>query len=338
MSTYDLFVGGRLEGLTALSGGTGLSTDAYDNTYSDCNVLTPQGASFEHGFYDTSGNATAVTAGNYAMAHAEVQLQQGNISGPIAAMLDSTGRKVVACYGDGNGNFYLAQNTNPTGETWAQLGTGTVYRPFNGGLGTIDLQVVVDASGAHTALLACNGNAVQSHTFTDTAVASGGVSGMWYGCLYNGWAAWSQLYARANGSTIGAHVKTVRATGAGTYSAWTGTYTDVNEQFTNDSTVNQSTNVGDKQSYPMANVTVPTGYTISGVWHWLRAKNDGGSPDNIKSLILSSGTEAASGDLPGLGLTFNGTFHRYDTDPHTSAAWTQAGFNAPVELGFQSDT
>lgn len=341
MATFDLFIGGRLEGLTSLTQSLYIDTTGgvYDSAYSDCAVTIAEQGSFRYSFWDESGNVGyTVPAGNYVMAHASIYYQQGNLSDILFAIYDQSGRRCVGMCGDGNGNYYLAHNTGTEASpVWVQVGTGTVYRPMNGGLGTADLQLVIDAGGNHTAMLVANNNLVSQGAVVDTGIT--GATGVYHAQLHNGSGSYSQLLARQNGNTIAAHVKTCRATGPGSHSDWTGAYTDVNEVATNDSTVNQATTAGLKQSYPMTNVAVPTGYQISGVFHWLRAKNGGASPENIKSMVVDGGTEydAAANMTPSVGLPYGPIMERYDVSPATGVAWTQTEWNAPVELGFISE-
>lgn len=341
MANFDVFVGGRLEGVIATSNAVSLDINGFgfDPAYSDCSLTIPQGGSFRYSFWDESGaTGYEVPAGNYVMAHAEVYLQQNNLTDIIYAIYDQTGRRCVGMWGDGNGNYLLVHNTGTeAAPVWTPLGGGFAFNPFNGTLGTVDLQLIIDAGGDHTAMLVCNNNLVQQTTFSDGSIS--GATGVYHASLSHGSSFWSQLLARQNGNTIAAHVKTTRATGVGTNSGWTGTYTDVNEPLTNDTTVNQAVTAGLKQSYPMANIAIPTGYLVSSVFYWLRAKNGGASPENIKSLVVDGGTEydGAANMTPNPILPYSSVMERYDTSPATGLAWGQAEWNAPVEFGYISE-
>ncbi len=149
----------------------------------------------------------------------------------------------------------------------------------------------------------------------------------------------SQILCAEGRSTVNGKVKYARATGAGANTAWTGVYTDVNEAVNSDATVNSATTAGLRQTYPMTNVTVPAGYVIGGVFHFLRGKNDGAAPSNIKSSLRRSATNYdAATDMPGIGTSFGPLLHRYDVDPSTGVVWTQAGWNEPAQAGFLSVT
>jgi hypothetical protein len=61
-------------------------------------------------------------------------------------------------------------------------------------------------------------------------------------------------------------------------------------------------------------------------------------PTNLQSLIRTgAGVDHLSANLAGLGVAFGRVGARYDVNPDTGLLWTQADWNAPVQLGFQSE-
>ena len=202
---------------------------------------------------------------------------------------------------------------------------------------TYDIKLTFGAP--HTAELSQNGSVlVAATTFTQAALTSLRSLRL-SGASTNFQANFSQILCGRGISTIGGFVRYSRATGAGTNTAWSGAFTDVNEPIGNDATVNTSTVTAQKESYAMGDVTVPGGFVIQTVFQFLRAKNNGAVPTNIKSLIRSGATDFSSGALtsPTFGTSFQPMGMRYDNDPATAAAWTAAGWNA-AEAGFESLT
>ena len=203
----------------------------------------------------------------------------------------------------------------------------------------LDIKIDIGTDGVHTILLAYNRIAVVGPvTFTQTLmtnIASFTLSGDPRGGIPD---CWSELICTEDLSTIGAHVATCRPTGAGVHADWVGTYTDVNEVLTDDTTVNQSLTAGQIQTYPMGNITIPFGYIVSGIFHWIRAKNDGSAPNNLAAVIRgSSGTDHITSNLT-LLPTYTAGGARYDVNPDTGLNWQQSEWNTPVQLGFKSET
>lgn len=339
-ATMDIFKGGRMGGLYNVTGSLSLTSasTAYDSEWSDCAIqLGNNPTSCFYNFYDTTGAPYVVMAGDFVMSH--VLYYQNNPSGVIFTLVDGTGRPVIAAFGDGSNNVYLAHNTGSTSSpSWSRLGSGSGFIPGNA-LAPLDLRVDIAAIGSHTATLVVNDITVDVVSFTDTTVTVNGIQGGNLNGAPSASLYYSQLYARLNGTTVGAHIKTSRATGAGTYQEMAGSYTDVSQQVPNLVNVNTSDAISQRQTYIMSNVTVPTGYLIGGIDIWTQFKNDGTSPENLKSKLIVASTEYdASANLgsPSVGYTFG--VQTYPENPNTSAPWIASGWNAPAQAGWTSET
>lgn len=335
-----LFAGGRLESLTTESGAPYDYTDndaRWDSTYSDAGLLT-NGGVVSHLLYDDSMAAISVGAGHTFYYHFQAWMYTFN----AAAILTIYNSDLAPWL-----RLYVVQDTltcrlqynsgTAASPVWTQLGSDVSFT--NVANNTVDLAVVMPSSGAYTATMYVGGTATAATGSFTSGVSSGQPSA--YKCALGGTGAapnFSQLLATMDQSTIGAKVKTCRATGAGSNSEWTGTYTDVNSAGDNDTTANATTTADVVQTYPVTNVTAPTGLQISAVFHWLRARNNGASPSNIASVVRSGGTNYVSATLSGISTSFSALGMRYDTDPSTSAPWTQSGFNTPAQFGFKSLT
>jgi hypothetical protein len=146
----------------------------------------------------------------------------------------------------------------------------------------------------------------------------------------------SQVLCTEGISTVGAIVPTVKATGAGANTGWSGAYTDVNEVGINDATTQAAASAGLISTHVMGDITVPPGFEIRSVFNWVRAKNDGVAPNNLKSVLRQEGVNYASGNVSEINLGYNPVGARYDTAPDGSN-WTQTNFNT-IEAGYESAT
>jgi len=332
-----LFLGGRLDSVKQVSGSiTEISGSVgwWDPTYSDT-ALNLGGSTMGVQLTDPASSPLltnyAVGAGHSVFFH-EVEVWQSNPGGVMRTFFDSAGYPWVRV--DGNGNASYNSGTGPS-PVWTNVGASAGTVPYNS-YADFDLKLDISSSGTHTLLVAYNRVAVIGPVTFNAPGLTNISSVQVYGG--NNTYGVSQIMVTEDWSTIGGHVTTTRPNGAGADADWSGTYMDVNEQVTNDSTVNQSTVAGQKQTYTMGNITVPTGYVVASVFNWLRAKNDGGVPSNIQSICRPGGTDNVSGDLNGILVTYSAVGARYDVNPDTSAPWTQAAWNAPVQMGFESAT
>jgi hypothetical protein len=335
MSSALLFTGGRLESVTVLSGAPADVNTGFDAAYSDAALQLALSDTVRHFLYDTSFAQTTVAAGHTAFVHGYWQLSHDILTGsggPIWRVCDHANYEWLRVYSQQDGTLLVQWQSSPG--TWTTLGSSYAFgSPF---AGAIDLEVRIDIAGNHSAALYRDGTITTAGGDFTAAGFADFASLKYSGGDFSYPSHVSQMIVTQDRSTVGAHVKTSRATGTGAHSAWTGTYADVNEPLDNDTTNNAAAADSLKQAYLMGNVTVLTGYYIEGVFYWLRAKNTGGDPGNIKPLISSTGTEVVGGDMPGIGLGYGSLGSRYDTDPHTSVVWTQAGWNAPAQLGYES--
>lgn len=343
MTNMVVFSGGRLESVQIVSGSPADNTTgaSFDSAYCDASLQLSNGTNDEVAcpFVDAAMAPTTVPDNATCWFHCDAYHLSGfaNAQGDGIIFYDSSGFPWVKLRGDnGTPTVYLYGNTG-TGlvPVWTQIGANV---PFTFARTTFDISVAIDSGGSHGVTLYVNGTAsVATGTFSNSSFTN--IAAVHLRAFDTGgsWG-YSQLMATNGLSTVGGHVFSSRATGAGANAGWTGTYTDVNEANDNDTTFNEAAAAGLRQSYAMGDVTVPAGYYIASVFHWLRAKNDGTAPENIKSVCRRGGTDyVGASNMPGIGAGFAAVGARYDVDPSTSAAWTQAGYNA-AEMGFESET
>jgi hypothetical protein len=109
-------------------------------------------------------------------------------------------------------------------------------------------------------------------------------------------------------------------------------YTLVDDSAPNDDTDYLSSNTsGHKDTWAFANLTALTSPSLKGVQLNLTAKKDDAGTRLLKP-VVKSGSTTSSGSSQGIGTDYRQFAQIYETDPDTSAAWTEAGVNA-AEFG-----
>jgi hypothetical protein len=333
-----LFSGSRSDSVVAVAGNvTEITNGWFNSQYSDAGIFYGGGVAFRAVLTDPAAAPLlapyAVQAGHSVYVHGYYNSQ----GGPTIQLCDSAGNPWVQVLGSGNSITTLQYNSG-TGASpvWTSLGA-----QFNWPFATnsdFDIKLDLAANGNHTVMVAINRVAVVG-PIGFTAAGLTNIGSVLFSGPNNTQGALSEIIATEDWSTVAGHVMTKRPTGPGADTDWTGSYTDVNEVITNDSTVNQSATAGQKQTYPVGTITVPDGYVIGCVFNWMRAKNDGAAPANIQSICRPGATDRVSANLNGMLVTYSGVGARYDVNPDTSAAWTAASFNAgPTQFGFASAT
>lgn len=341
MSNEILFVGGRLDSVVQISGSSiseQANASSFEAAYSDCSIRMGGPSDVIEAQNKTlSGGALAaasVVSGETFWFHKTVYSTNSAIYSGINLILlmDNSGNPWVSVRGMGSGLAALHYNSGTGGSpTWTQFGSS--FNWFSGTLRPVDLRVTLGSP--HSASFYIGDTLVASGTFTQaafTAIRATRISAMYDLSSQH----YSQIMATRGISTIGAKVKTLRATGAGSNSGWTGAHTNVNEAVNSDATFDSTAAAAAKQSYALADLTVPSGYTLGTPFHWLRAKNDGAAPSNIKSLIRSGGTDYSSANLAGIGFGYGPIGLRYDLDPDGGAL--SAAKIAGWEAGYEAAT
>ncbi|MGE8142276.1 hypothetical protein ACQKOE_09900 [Novosphingobium sp. NPDC080210] len=333
-----LFAGGRLDSLTVQSGTPTEVTTAgtFDPTYCDASVSLATGQNVRVDQLDASNAPTDLVSGDTGWYHCEVNFTSTGLpaNSNFLQVVDSAGNQWVSVRGGASAGILLLAYNSGTGAspTWTQLGTGSTTI---GGLVKVAVDLKVTLGSPHSAELYVNGTLVSSGTFTQSSFTS--ARGMRFLGQTNS-ARISQLLITNNRSTIGAKVKYSRPSASGGNSEWTGAVDNVNEAVNSDTTVDSATTAGLRQTYAMGDVTVPANYAILSTFHFVRAKNDGAAPANIKSVVRQGTTNYDnSANFPGIGTGFVPLPARYDTNPATGTAWTESSFNS-AEFGYLSVT
>jgi len=336
-----LFAGSRTDSVSVVYG-TLSEDNAYSNaTYSDAGINVANGAAKVQ-FYDPAAapllSPFTVGEGHSLYFHAWVGMNfnGAGYNGAILIFYDSAGYPWIQVLAYGQWQYNSGTGAAPV---WTDFGDNTYGMVgLNRNQGALDVKIDIAADGVHTVFMAANGlQAMAPVTFNQPLM-----TGLSYVVIQhdnsNTESVWSQILVTQDLSTVGATVTTCRGTAAGTHADWTGSVTDVNEVFTDLANSNQALAAGLSQSYDMGNVTVPEGSVIEGVFAFIIAKTDGTSPENISMLCRTgAAVDHESGNLNGVGVAWSGAGARYDVNPDTGEAWTQAEWNAPVQLGFTSE-
>lgn len=330
-----LFAGGRLDSVLVVGGTVTENSTAtnFDSAYADAALsITTASSIFEATQRDSSGVAVDLASGETGFYHFEARIASNYSNSNPAYLVDSSGNPWLAMRGVGSGNYGLFYNSGTgASPTWTQIGSSFAV---SSAVTPIDIKLTLGSP--HSAEWYVGGSSVASGTFTQASLTS--IRGLRFAGNGIGANLFSQILIANGRSTVGAKVKTLRASGAGGNTGWTGAFTNVNEAVNNDATLDSTTAAGNRQTYAMGNLTVPTNYAILSVFQFLRAKNDGAAPANIKSVVRQGTTNYDyATNMSGIGTGFAALAARYDTDPSTGVGWTETGINS-AEFGYLSVT
>lgn len=334
-----LFVGGCLDSLAASAltqDFTYGSAPYFDNTYTGIAVACTNGQTtwWEATCLDGTLTPTSVVGGQTWYGHFNFNFTNPYSNGHVLLdVKDSTGNPWVSlrCKG-GSPTWGLYYNSGTVAApVWTQLGADITMAQNSAPYPRLDVVVVIGATGNHTASVYNKEALVATGTFTQALFTNirsmRGYGGQLYGFF-------SEIAMTEGLSTIGARIGCSTSNAAGTNSGFTGAYTDLND--TSDTTLNTSGVAGQKTTYNVSDLTVPANNVIRAVFQWIRGKNDGSSPQNIKPVVRSGGADyVAAANAPGISGALGPLPARYDVNPATGLNWTQAEYNA-AEFGFQS--
>lgn len=106
----------------------------------------------------------------------------------------------------------------------------------------------------------------------------------------------------------------------------TGTYTDINETVLDETTAEVVSVAGNKMGQTWANITLPSGYIVGAVCMGARGRIAGTITDGKLGIRSGGSNYSSSGKAYTTGYEPRGRID--ETDPATSANWTQSGVNA----------
>lgn len=336
MAAELVFVGGGVDSVVIVAGAVveGNTAGNFDATYVDSALSIPSSGSADCFFLDANHARVSINDGETCFCHFEMRSNfDGAMATGFVTFYDSAGFPWVRLI-TGGSNQVKAQYNSNTGAspTWTDA-TGLASHQTSVKK-TYDIRIKIASGGNHEVEIFHDNVSAASGTFSQPLFTGLNRARLMVGGT--GPTHFSQVMIGRDLSTIGGKVFARRPTAIGNANAWTGAYTDIDEPVNSD-TDNLSTNAaGNDFTFTYSDVALPANYTIRSVFSWMRAKNDGVSPSNVKVLCRNGGTTYATGaNLAGVGLGYSGSGARFDNDPATAAAWSQAGFNS-AEWGGRS--
>lgn len=341
MPNEILFAGGGFETQSALSNAyASPNTNYFTSPYSDHAIICDtSGGGWVEFFFRTGDNLAlgSVTTGETLWVHVHVCCEGGavNATDPLIEVRNSSGHPWFRIIG--TSSTLTPQWNSGTGAspTWTAVGS-TIPAA---GAEKVNYDLALTLGSPHTFTIYKGNTVVSTGSFTQALLTSldrvrfGSTHSSSGGFVGTGF---SQVLCTSNISTVGAIIYQSKGTADGANTGWTGAFSDVNEVGVNDTTAQAAASAGLIETHVMADITVPAGFEISSVFHWMRAKNDGTAPNNIRSTLRSSGVNYAGPTAANIGLGYGPVGSRWAQTPD-AVNWTQANFNA-VEFGYESLT
>lgn len=150
----------------------------------------------------------------------------------------------------------------------------------------------------------------------------------------------SQVIVTDTVDTRGWALATLPPTGAGTTNAWTGIFSDINDNPYSEGNFLATSVAGNLATFAAQDIDAFYALaTVKAVAVALRENIDVASPVvNLKAALRVSGTDYLSANLPGItndAVTRNGQ-NIWETDPSTSAAWASLAAANAAEPGVKS--
>lgn len=148
---------------------------------------------------------------------------------------------------------------------------------------------------------------------------------------------WSQVIV-ANEATVGWRYYTkVPTSNSATNTAWTGTFTDVDEAVTNDGDFAESTVAGDIDTYLGAAIALPGNVAVKCVNICTRVRITGAGPQNLQHALRIGAANYFSPNVSGLDVGYTGQQSIFMNDPSTGIPWTTPNAGAAtLEFGYKS--
>lgn len=222
------------------------------------------------------------------------------------------------------------------GSAWSSAGSDISLDMGLGNRQTISIHAVVNSAAGSINVYVSGTNRLSSGALDLSGIPALDKFRVFGGTISaSDFRAWVSQVIMADESTIGMRLRTVPATGAGADTAWTGTYTEIDEAVYSDADfVNSPT--ADQVELFAQSTTVPTGYVVQAVVVTARAKKGSSGPANLQLAVRSNGTNYFSSSQA-LDEGYGAHFNVWETDPATSADWTTSAANA-IQFGVKSIT
>lgn len=327
MAVYG--VGGEADTFYPVAGQTyGHTTTAgrFVNTASRGALVVEQGVS------EIELNASANLTEGYIHMYLYQEAVAGNVDGWIQIKkLDGSNAFRINLNSDGTWDF-----DKYSGATWVNLFT-TGASMLSNSAGAIDIYINVHAS---TGSVVIYKDGVSQGSYSGNTSIDNASFGRLH--FYGQTGTANELNVSqviiANESTLGWVLATLSPDGNGANTAWTGSYTDIDEFIldTGDYIEAIATNLVETSTVSNINAAYST-YNVKAVAVGIRASNDSGSViSDLQACVRVSSINYFS---PNLSLPKDGAdysrYYVWDLNPNTTSAWSQAAVNA-LEVGVKS--
>lgn len=213
---------------------------------------------------------------------------------------------------------YQLQSWNTVGAAWVNVGSSFTLTGTT--LHRIDLKIVLGTSME----IFSAGSSLASGSVGANPVSTVTSLRLFNPSNQNGWV-YSQVLI-ADFDTRDSRLMVPAINGNGSYTDGTGDYTSVDETVLDDSDAVTLASVGNKRSFTKAAITVPSGYVIGAMCINARGRVSGGTVTDGKIGVKSGATYSASTGRS-YGSSYEPRTSIVESDPNTSAAFTQTGFN-----------
>ena len=325
-----LFRGGELEAFIANSSGVSESTadGKFNSTFARCAILLSTGSSSGPDHITADTMSWSAQTGDFYFHFEEADGSGGVLSHTVIEWFSgSTANfRIRQTYPSGSsaGRSWTLQYLNASA-VWTDVGSAL---PIGSGRADYDLFVNITTG---VAKLYVRGSVSAA---TATGLSLGHMSGITKARLHSdtGGRYFSQIVADTT-PTIGYRLASVHPNGAGSDSAWTGTYLNIDETSLDDADFVNSATANQVSTYTLSSVTL-TGYSVQDVTVSFRSKCGGSGPQNIEAVLRSAGTNYFSSNLA-QDVGYAPYQNTWSTDPATSADWVLASISS-LQAGVKS--
>lgn len=263
----------------------------------------------------------------------------GTATRAFVTVYNSSNVGVLRCTVNGSsGGNALGRLQYWNGSAWTNIGASTFNIPIGVNNTRMDMECTVDGSAGRFAFYV---DGVQMVELTgDTDFFSGAAADY---VTMQSWGStnpryWSETLIM-DGSTLGCRVATLVPTGAGNYTAWTGTFADVDETSVTDSDFIAGAANGDRENFTLSNLSASAAALVPlAVINSARARIGATGPQNLQLTIRTGGNDFDSSNIPGLTTSFTSGYQNvWNDNPNTAAAWTTSEIDA-LEIGDEAVT
>lgn len=307
-----------------VTGSTSASAGAYDTNFSRCATILDAGS--------TTYPAIDLGGALDIWFHYRIGGQPfDNASLKFLTIVDSTLQGILRLETNTSTEVFMSYWD---GATWVE---GTKFSSLDALGATIDLHCKIDGVAGEFSWW-FNGTEMQTIT-GDTDHFASSIS-------YIQLQTW-QNFIKVRGSeviiadevTVGMRVATLDPTGNGTNTAWTGSYTDIDEISVSDADFITSSTANEVETFTLSDLSLLAASMIPVcVVNSFRGSIGATGPQNLQTVVRSGGTDYPSSSLSGLTSSFSGGHQIILADnPATASPWTPSEIDA-LEAGVKSIT